>query len=58
MSATSNEVQELIEKAVEEAGDSGVAVILEYIDKSVIYDAHGDMSERRDIVVRVKADPP
>ena len=52
------QVQELIQEAVNEAAESGTAVTVEYIDKSAAYDGFGTVKEQRDIEIRVRAAPP
>jgi hypothetical protein len=52
------QVRELIQEAVNEAAESGIATTLEYIDKSISYDSFGGMKEKLDIEIRVRATPP
>ncbi len=54
----SEEVQTLIEYVADKAAESGIAITLEYIDKSVSYDSFGGLKERLDIEIRVRAVPP
>ncbi len=50
------QVQELIQEAVNEAAESGTAVTVEYIDKSTVY-GFSSIDEKRDIEIRVRAVP-
>jgi hypothetical protein len=50
------QVQELIQEAVNEAAESGTAVTVEYIDKSTLYSL-SSIDEKRDIEIRVRAVP-
>ena len=52
------QVRKLIENAALRAAESGVAITVEYIDKSLVYDGDGDLSENRDIEIRIRATPP
>jgi len=54
-----DEVRALIEQAIAASTESGVAVTIEYVDKSMVYDnVSGDLTEKRDIEIRVRAVPP
>lgn len=52
-----DKIAELIKDAANQARSQQTKIVVCYDDESVIYDSDGDLSERRDIHIKVAAEP-